>query len=108
MKQCCLLILTLAIPAAFCEDSAGKLWAAHIRPMFADHCFKCHGNIGSKGGLSLMTPAEIFKGGDGGAVILPGKPDESALYKRVLPDGDPHMPKKGKQLPPEDLVSIKR
>src|SRR4051812_3285311 len=70
---------------ALAEDAA-RLWAAHIRPLFADHCFKCHGNIEMKSGLSLMTPELIFKGGESGPIVAPGKPEKSTLYKYVLPD----------------------
>src|SRR5436190_23580866 len=65
------------------SDDAGRLWSAHIQPLLADNCFKCHGNIETKSGLSLMTPAEVLKGGENGPAIVPGKPDKSLLYKYV-------------------------
>lgn len=98
----------IALLTCASTDDADRLWTGHIRPLFADHCFKCHGNIEAKGGLTLMSPAEIFKGGADGPVVKPGNPDASPLYKSLLADADPHMPKKGKQLPDDDIALIKR
>ena len=66
-------------------DDAQRLWSSHIHPLFADNCFKCHGNIETKSGLSVMTPAEVLKGGENGPAVVPGKPEKSLLYKYVLP-----------------------
>jgi hypothetical protein len=89
-------------------DDAQRLWSAHIHPLLAENCFKCHGNIETKGGLSVMTPADVLKGGDNGPVVVPGKPERSRLYKYVLPDADPHMPPKGRPLTFEETALIKR
>ena len=97
----------LSVRAAISED-ANRLWSAHIQPLFADNCFKCHGNIETKSGLSLMSPAEVLKGGENGAAVVPGKPEKSLLYKYVQAEADPHMPPKGKQLAPEEIALIKR
>lgn len=94
--------------AASDTNAATRLWSTHVYPLLADNCFKCHGNIETKSGLSLMTPAEVLKGGNDGPAVVPGKPEKSLLYKYVQPDADPHMPPKGKQLPPEDIALIKR
>ena len=48
------------------EATASRLWSAHIQPLFAENCFKCHGNIEMKSGLILMSQADVLKGGDSG------------------------------------------
>jgi hypothetical protein len=58
--------------------------------------------------LSVMTPAEVLKGGDNGPSVVPGQPEKSLLYKYVLPDADPHMPPKGRALTIEETAVIKR
>ena len=93
---------------AAAPDDAQRLWSAHVLPVLAENCFKCHGNIETKSGLSVMTPAEILKGGDGGPAVVPGKPEKSPLYKYVLPEADPHMPPKGRALSIEEIALIKR
>ncbi len=73
------------------------MWARKVQPLFDVQCVKCHGPIEQKGGLELDTPQAVLKGGDDGAVIIPGKPDESPLFQHLAPGADPHMPPK-KQL----------
>src|SRR4051812_37073754 len=90
------------------SDDAQRLWSTHIQPLLAENCFKCHGNVETKSGLSLMTPAEVLKGGENGSAIVPGKPEKSLLYKYLQTDSDPHMPPKGKSLTSEEIALIKR
>lgn len=54
-----------------------------VRPIFATHCIKCHGPDKQRGDLRLDRKADALKGGDSGAVIVPGKPAESLLLKKV-------------------------
>jgi mono/diheme cytochrome c family protein len=104
-----ILLAGLAAPTrAALPDDAQRLWSAHVLPVLAENCFKCHGNIEAKGGLRLMTPAEVLQGGDSGPVVVPGKPEKSSLYRYVLPDADPHMPPKGRPLSVEETALIRR
>ena len=65
-----ILLAGLALPMrAAAPDDALRLWTAHVLPVLAENCFKCHGNIETKSGLSVMTPAEILKGGEGGPAV---------------------------------------
>ncbi len=61
-----------------------------IRPLLADHCYKCHAASARKvkGGLLLDRKAGWVKGGDSGKVIVPGKPEESLLILMVERDPD--------------------
>jgi hypothetical protein len=103
------LTLFCAVPLhAANADDANRFWSTHIQPLLAENCFKCHGNIETKSGLSVMTPAEVLKGGDNGPAIVPGKPEKSLLYKYVQSDSDPHMPPKGRSLSVEETALIKR
>ena len=72
---------------------------AKIRPLLAEHCYECHSVRAEqvKGGLLLDSRAGVRKGGDSGAVLVPGKPDESRLLKAVsYRDSDLQMPPEGK------------
>lgn len=70
-----------------------------LMPIFEAKCNNCHNEDKSKGGLRMDTYALLIQGGDGGAGLVPGKPDDSlALQRIVLPeDDDEHMPPEGKE-----------
>ena len=74
------------------EETKAMYWEAHIRPLFKQHCLKCHGGAKQKGGLDLRSLGSTLKGGDSGSPVLPGNPDGSLIYKVLLPGADPHMP----------------
>jgi hypothetical protein len=65
--------------------------------LFDVQCVKCHGPIQQKSGLELDNVASVLKGGDEGAVIVPGNAAKSRLFQYLSADADPHMPPK-KQL----------
>lgn len=72
---------------------------AHIRPIFSDTCFACHGFDAKKreADLRLDTPEGAYaklKDSEERAIV-PGKPDESAILKHILSDDpDEVMPPK--------------
>jgi hypothetical protein len=60
-----------------------EFFEAKIRPLLVARCYACHSGNKAKGGLTLDTRNGWQKGGNSGAVIMPGKPDESLLIKAV-------------------------
>lgn len=94
---CILAMGMLPCPGTFAAtepDSAetNNLWSAHIEPLLKDRCFECHNPTKSKSGLDLTSLQTILRGGDRGAAVIPGRPDDSNLYKFLRSDADPHMP----------------
>lgn len=88
-----------ATGAAFFED--------RIRPLLSQRCYKCHGPDKQEGNLRLDRYSGITSGGDSGALIVPGKPDESLLLIAVsYQNEDLQMPPDGK-LPEEDLKALR-
>jgi hypothetical protein len=75
-----------------------------VRPVFVEHCYKCHSAQAQKlrGGLRLDTVAGIRKGGETGPLFVPGKPKESLLVA-ALRHEDLAMPPTGKL--PENLIN---
>lgn len=65
--------------------------------LLSKHCVTCHNNVDPKAGLDLTTRATALRGGDGGEVILPGKPDESLLLSRIV-DGSMPPERDGRAL----------
>jgi hypothetical protein len=76
------------------EDS---FYARKIHPIFDANCVVCHGPGKVQGALRLDSFERVMKGGEGGAVVVPGKPEKSLLLTRVtLPATDKHfMPAEG-------------
>ena len=84
-----------------------------IRPILSDICFTCHGpdEKQRKGGLRLDIKEAAMKGGESGPAIVPGKPEQSEVYKRLVThDADDFMPPKktNKVLTPEQIDSFRR
>jgi WD40 repeat protein len=71
-----------------------------------DQCVGCHKPGKAKGGLLLTNAEKMMKGGDSGAVVKPGKAEDSLLYQLVLEKGDPHMPPK-KSLTSSEIMALK-
>jgi hypothetical protein len=72
-------------------------------------CTECHGEKKQKGELRLDLKAHALKGGENGAVIVPGDSGKSALFRRsVSEDADERMPPKGERLGSEEIASLKR
>jgi len=67
------------------------------RTIFAQHCLSCHDSREQEGSLILETYQTLLKGGDSGAVIVPGKAADSLLVKQIEHAKKPFMPppKKG-------------
>jgi mono/diheme cytochrome c family protein/uncharacterized membrane protein len=79
-----------------------------VRAIFAHNCYKCHGDEKVKGELRLDRKDFVFKGGENGEVIVPGKIEESELFRRIsLPSNhEDVMPSKGKKLTANDIAVI--
>ena len=67
----------------------------HVRPILAEHCFRCHGPDAEhrEANLRLDQPAGIIADLGGHAAVVPGRPDESELIRRIVStDDDERMP----------------
>ena len=54
-----------------------------VAPLLQSHCLKCHNPVKLRGGLDLTTRTGLLKGGEAGAVVVPGKSADSLLYAKV-------------------------
>lgn len=54
-----------------------------VQAILSAKCWVCHGRITRKAGLDLRSRAPLLKGGKSGRAIVPGKPDESLLIRRI-------------------------
>ena len=78
-----------------------------IRPVLVDKCIKCHGPEKQWGNLRVDSREALITGGDRGAAIVPGNPDESLLIRAVRRiDEDIAMPDKDDKLPDEQIADL--
>lgn len=82
----------VSVGAAGAEETAidpehARFFESKIRPLLAEHCWKCHDGDKQKGGVRLDSLAAMLRGGDSGAAVVPGKPDESVLIEAVRYEG---------------------
>jgi hypothetical protein len=91
-------------------DERFEFFEARIRPLLVEHCYECHNSVQTAdGGLALDHRTALLKGGDGGPVLVPGKPAESRLLKIVRHEvPELKMPRGGAKLKPAALADIER
>lgn len=97
----------MALPAAAGADEV--TFKDDVQPIFKEKCAACHGLI-PQGKLKLNSLKNILKGGQSGAVVIPGNADGSLMVKQFyLPlDAKTHMPPKdAPQLTEAEIATIK-
>jgi mono/diheme cytochrome c family protein len=98
----CLLLLGAGAATARADDSFEK----NVRPIFVQHCQRCHGPKKQKAGLRLDSKAGWQIGGENGPAIVPGNPDRSLLIKAIRgAEGLERMPPTGR-LSPREIAAL--
>jgi len=86
-----------------------EFFEAKIRPVFVEHCYKCHSQDAEKvkGGLRLDSRESLLRGGDNGPVLIPGDPEGSRLIQAVrYTDADLKMPPKNQKLSDRQIADL--
>src|SRR5262245_60671658 len=73
-----------------------------IKPILEKNCLSCHGET-MQGRLDLRTRESALKGGARGADVVPGKPEDSRLYRRIAGLERPSMPAQADALPADEV-----
>ncbi|HXG09872.1 MAG TPA: DUF1553 domain-containing protein [Gemmataceae bacterium] len=84
-----------------------------IRPILSDACFQCHGpdRAKRKADLRLDTAEGAFADRGGYHAIVPGKPDESELFRRITAADETERmppPRSGPRLTERQVALIRR
>src|SRR3954466_2514649 len=96
------LLIAAPVPAADPFD-----FDRDVKAVFAAKCVSCHGAERQRGGLRLDRKADALNGGDSGAAVVPGKPADSPLLKRIAsPDDAERMPPKGERLTAKQVAVL--
>ena len=98
----------LALPCG-AEPSAQQLafFESHVRPVFVNRCYECHGDGSDESGLNLESLAALLRGGKRGPAIVPGDPKKSLLILAVNHADQLHMPPKTK-IPTREIAALTR
>ena len=76
-----------------------------VKPIFNNKCISCHGGVKQKAGFSLLFHSEAMANTESGKpAIIPGKPDQSELIRRVtIKDPEERMPYKHDPLSEKEI-----
>jgi mono/diheme cytochrome c family protein len=70
-------------PLAAVNAAPEPLTEDEVLPILLLRCVACHGPQRREGGLALHTRAGMLQGGKSGTALVPGKPDESLIAKKI-------------------------
>lgn len=81
-----------------------------IKPILADRCIACHNSETLLGELNFQSRELMMHKRKGGPVIVPGKPDESPMYRVLtLPvEAKKAMPATAHRLPKSDIAVVRQ
>lgn len=89
-------VLTASLLSA--AERGELFFEERVRPILVDRCVKCHGPQRQESGLRLDARRFALQGGNGGAAIVPGRPEDGLLLQAVLRLD-------GLEMPPEEPLS---
>lgn len=94
--------------ATLCHaQSDDDFFEARVRPLLVKHCQDCHGAKKQEGGLRLDSRDAWLRGGDRGAAIVAGEPDQSLLIQAVRHDDpDLQMPPNAQKLTAAEIADL--
>ena len=80
-----------------------------VKPVLAQHCYRCHGASQQKSSMRADTAAFLRTGGDSGPSLVAGKADESLLLQTILGTHDDisRMPYKKPALADAQIATIR-
>ncbi|MCS7026194.1 MAG: PSD1 and planctomycete cytochrome C domain-containing protein [Bryobacteraceae bacterium] len=82
-----------------------SMYETKVQPILRANCLACHSEKNLNSGLSLETRESILQGGNRGAVVKLGAPEESLLIAAVRHTGSLKMPP-GKKLSDEQIAAL--
>ncbi|HST88561.1 MAG TPA: c-type cytochrome domain-containing protein, partial [Ktedonobacterales bacterium] len=96
------------------QDAANPaFYTQRVKPIFAANCYRCHGGMNRRGGLSMETRAGMMKGGKDGLAVVPGDPEKSLLVRMMRRQGSandlkPMPPPPRPKLSDSDIATVEQ
>ena len=97
----------LVSAGAQAQTRAEITFTDHIRPIFERSCWNCHGEASQLSDLDLRTREAAVEGGVRGPALVPGRADDSRLFRMLAGLDDPPMPMAGDPLSDAELMAIR-
>ncbi len=103
--------LTAAAVAGFAAAAGAQTgpvtFSDHIRPIMERSCWNCHGEAAQLSDLDLSTREGALAGGTQGPALVPGRAEESRLFRMVAGLDQPSMPMSGDALTDAELAAFR-
>lgn len=109
---CCSGPLSAQLPVTDVQRAEPVSFEQEILPILQRSCLACHSASEQSGELVLENPAAMLKGGDSGPSVVPGRADDSLMFKVAAHRQESFMPPAGNDvnapnLSPQELGLLK-
>jgi WD40 repeat protein len=89
------------------ERTEAVIYEKEIQPIFKNRCIVCHSGPDRESQFDISSYETLIKGGKRGSPIVPGKSQDSFLFKVCSRTQKPFMPPKGElAMTPQELALI--
>ncbi len=92
---------------AYAQSAEPVTFTDDIRPIFERSCWNCHGAASQLSELDLRTRETAIAGGARGPALVPGRAEESRMYRAVAGLDDPRMPMGGGVLTDVEIAAVR-
>ena len=92
---------------AYAQTGSTVTFTDHIRPIFERSCWNCHGEAAQLSDLDLRSRDGALDGGTRGPALVPGRADQSRLYRVLAGLDDPRMPMSGDTLSEAEIAAVR-
>ena len=100
-------IAFVGVSSVEAQPVAAITFTEDIRPIFERSCWNCHGEASQLSGLDLRSRDAAITGGTRGSALVPGRADESRLYRVLAGLDDPPMPMGGDGLSEVEVAAVR-
>lgn len=102
-----LLLFPFLLTSAAAADAV-ITYDEHIKPIFREHCLKCHGEDEQKADLNLANFNAVLKGGSGDKAVIAGRASQSLIFQAITAEDDAErMPPKKAMIPAPQIELIR-
>ena len=100
--------LVAAVAAVGAEAQDSGTFTQGIRPIMERSCWNCHNADTQRSDLDLSTRESALRGGRSGqAAIVPGRAEDSRMFRLVAGLEGPSMPREGSSLSPDEIEVLR-